>query len=633
MLHSITRKSLFRCRMQRLTDGPAQLPPPYLEIIGVPCRRPLIPILRSGRRLLSLCLVAALFGAGCGEEDKSHYTSVSKPPTVQLIQPEVRKIVRAVGQPSFIEAFERTSIYPKLTAYIDKWIVDIGDTVKKGDVLATLFVPELVEDFGTKNATVKLDKERVELANKMVEVADADVKAAKARLVEAQAILAKYQAEVDRWDTEVKRLTNEVERGVVDPQILNESTNQWRSSVASRDAARATITKAEAELLSQEATLAKAKVDVSVAVADLAVATSEAKRLEAWVGYLTLTAPYDGVIVTRNANTFDFVLPSSGDPSADPRVPHLSPSGNAAPIYVVDRTDIVRVFVDIPEQDANYVRGCDLRLMSSVKDVSEIPAAGRDLIIMAEVGNLLHIRVFDSDGKRVVNTDEKQLTEKGSQTAKLKSLLGRLWKDPRVSPLDKDEVIKALASMFGGTLVPNGTMASVLVQAFRDEPIQGTVTRTSWALNVKSRTLRAEIDLPNPGGQLLPGMYAYANVIIERSGVRALPVSALTSSGDRTYCWIYQDGRAQRTEIQTGVSEGQWIEVTNLRRPTSSSLDRPWRPIDGTEQVIMGDLSILADGAPVQVASASEVAKAASLSIPPGSQPTADQSGVMARSP
>ena len=55
----------------------------------------------------------------------------------------------------------------------------------------------------------------------------------------------------------------------------------------------------------------------------------------------------------------------------------------------------------------------------------------------------------------------------------------------------------------------------------------GQVTRTSWALNVKSRTLRAEIDLPNPGSQLLPGMYAYGKVIIERPGVRALPVAAL----------------------------------------------------------------------------------------------------------
>ena len=104
---------------------------------------------------------------------------------------------------------------------------------------------------------------------------------------------------------------------MVDPQILLESTNQWKSSVAARDAATATIKKAEAELLSKQATLAKAKVDVSVAQADLAVAGSEAKRLAAWVGYLTLPAPYDGVIVARNANTGDFVLPSTGDPTAD----------------------------------------------------------------------------------------------------------------------------------------------------------------------------------------------------------------------------------------------------------------------------------------------------------------------------
>ena len=116
---------------------------------------PLIPDRSSGCRLLAFCFLAALAAPGCGHEEKSHFTTVSKPPTVRIIQPEVRNIVRVVGQPSFIEAYERTSIYPKLTAYIDKWIVDIGDKVKKGDVLATLFVPELVEDFGTKKATVE----------------------------------------------------------------------------------------------------------------------------------------------------------------------------------------------------------------------------------------------------------------------------------------------------------------------------------------------------------------------------------------------------------------------------------------------------------------------------------------------
>ena len=80
--------------------------------------------------------------------------------------------------------------------------------------------------------------------------------------------------------------------------------------------------KAEAELLSRRAALSKAEVDVRVAQADLKVAESEEKRLKAWVGYLALPAPFDGVIVARNANTFDFVLPTTGDPSADPNVPH-----------------------------------------------------------------------------------------------------------------------------------------------------------------------------------------------------------------------------------------------------------------------------------------------------------------------
>ena len=37
-----------------------------------------------------------------------------------------------------------------MTGYIEKWNVDIGDKVKKGDTLATLFVPELVEDYETR---------------------------------------------------------------------------------------------------------------------------------------------------------------------------------------------------------------------------------------------------------------------------------------------------------------------------------------------------------------------------------------------------------------------------------------------------------------------------------------------------
>jgi multidrug efflux pump subunit AcrA (membrane-fusion protein) len=468
-------------------------------------RRPFVadPGRVAGGRWLAFGLLAALLGPGCRREAAVEFAVDTKPPTMQVIRPQVRNIVREVGQPSFIEAYERTSIFSKPTAFIEKWIVDIGDKVKKGDTLATLFVPELVEDRETKGATVVLDRERIALAREVVGVATADVKAATARLQESRAILDKFEAEVERWDSEVKRLQREVDRGVVDSRILLESNNQLKASIAMRDHARATIKKADAELLSRRAALSKAGVDVRVAEADLKVAESEERRLEAWVGYLTLTAPFDGVITARNANTFDFVLPNTGDPSANNRAPHLSPSGSAAPIYVVERTDVVRVFVDVPEADANFI----------------------------------HV----------------------------------------------------------------GSKATVLIKGFRDEPIPAAVTRTSWALNTKSRTLRAEIDLPNHGTRLLPGMYAYAKVIIERPEVRALPESALVYSGDKAYCWKLKDGRAVRTEIRTGVGDGDWIEVTNRQVEAAGGGTDPWVPVDGKEQVIVGDLSLLADGVPVQI--------------------------------
>jgi multidrug efflux pump subunit AcrA (membrane-fusion protein) len=488
--------------------------------------------LRPPMSRLSLALLAVLWTSGCHHEEEARYTSVAEPPTVRLIQPQMRNIVRVVGQPSFIEAYERTSIYPKLAGYIEKWRVDIGDQVKKDQVLATLYIPELVEEHGTKGATVGLDRERVALAKEVVEVASADVKAAQARVEEAKAELDRYQAEVNRWDSEVRRLRREVERGVVDPQVLLESTDQLKSSTASKDAAKATIMRTESELLSREAALAKAKVDVRVAEADLKVAESEEKRVGALVGYMTLPAPFDGVIVARNANTFDFVLPATGDPSADPHVPHLSPGGGAAPVYVVDRTDIVRVFVDVPEQDANFIR--------------------------------------------------------------------------------------------------IGSKASVLARAYRDQPIAGNVTRTSWALNSKSRTLRAEIDLKNPGGRLLPGMYADAKVIIERPDVWALPVAALVYVGETTFCWNYEDGRARRAEIRTGVSDGEWIEVTGLQVPAAASEADQWTPIDGKEQVILGDLSILSDGGPVTLAQESEPTKVASETPGPVDRPASSSPGVAA---
>jgi len=92
-------------------------------------------------------------------------------------------------------------------------------------------------------------------------------------------------------------------------------------------------------------------------------------------------------------------------------------------------------------------KGFDVRLMSSAKDVNSIPTASTSLIVVANVQDVLHFRIFDFPGNRVVDTDENQLPDKAPQIAQLKLLLTNLWGIPRLSQKDKDRVTNAVTSI------------------------------------------------------------------------------------------------------------------------------------------------------------------------------------------
>jgi multidrug efflux pump subunit AcrA (membrane-fusion protein) len=210
------------------------------------------------------------------------------------------------------------------------------------------------------------------------------------------------------------------------------------------------------------------------------------------------------VITLRNANKGDFVLPASGDPSASQRSPDQS-SARAAPIFVVARTDIVRIYVDVPGAEADYVN--------------------------------------------------------------------------------------------------KGNQATVRIPDLNDTEIQASVTRTSWALNVKSRTLRAEIDLPNTDARMRPGLYSYGKVVIQRKGVMAVPVATVTEIGNRICCYLLEDGKAVLATVQPGISDGTWIELVQIRhrKPGQPESTAVWGKPTGQEKVIVGDLSELSDGQEVKV--------------------------------
>jgi len=95
--------------------------------------------------------------------------------------------------------------------------------------------------------------------------------------------------------------------------------------------------------------------------------------------------------------------------------------------------------------------GCDLRLMSSVKDVSHIPTAGKNLIVVAIVDHVLHFRVFDRDGKVVRDSDEKRLTEQARQIDDLRKQLESLWPPHELTKSENGRVVAAVKSIVAYT--------------------------------------------------------------------------------------------------------------------------------------------------------------------------------------
>ena len=107
--------------------------------------------------------------------------------------------------------------------------------------------------------------------------------------------------------------------------------------------------------------------------------------------------------------------------------------------------------------------------------------------------------------------------------------------------------------------------------------LQGKVARFADQVDMATRTMHTEVDVPNPTGELVPGMYASASLVLndERSAL-SVPVQALTRTEDNVSVLLIdkQNKLEERTvrigieapdqvEILSGLNEGDLVVVGN----------------------------------------------------------------------
>ncbi len=423
-----------------------------------------------------LILLLAAASTGCGESPtiKADSSARAKVTRVEVVKPERTMIRRSTEQPGQIEAYEVTDIHAKVSGYVQKWNVDIGAKVSKGQVLAVLDDPELDAESEQKQALVEESEGKLAQAKASEEVARANLFSSQAKLAEVQAGIKRATADLARWRAEFQRVEQLFNERAQTGSLLEETRSKLEAAGSARDEVLAQVKTAQAAVRQCEAMIDKARSDVTTAAATIKVARLEARRLQAMREYTTIVAPYNGVITRRNVDVGELTTPG--------------PQGQA--LFTVARDDIVRISVGVPEMYATEV----------------------------DPGDRVLIRLQATPGKN----------------------------------------------------------------------FEGKVARTSWTLDVKNRTLRTEIDVPNPKGTLRPGLYAYATIIVEEhAGALTVPSSAVVRQDTQTYCVAVANGKAVRKPVTLGLGEGTATEIVS--------------GLEGNETIVKAYAASLNDGQPVEV--------------------------------
>jgi RND family efflux transporter MFP subunit len=203
--------------------------------------------------------------------------------------------------PGDLTANVESPIFARADGYMRRRLVDIGDHVRTGQLLAELETPELDQ---------QLSQAQASLAQ-----AQASFVQIQANLAQARANLKLAQVTWDRW----KRLAD---RGVYSRQDADEKQSAFEARKADVDAAVATV----------EAT--RKLVDASAA---------NVHRLEELKAFARVVAPFDGVVTSRNMNMDPGTLINSGN------------GGSTREMFRIAQVETMRIFVNVPQAYAPLV--------------------------------------------------------------------------------------------------------------------------------------------------------------------------------------------------------------------------------------------------------------------------------------
>jgi len=239
---------------------------------------------------LGIAALVAMGTQGCrpAENDAPPKAAATvSAPSIDVFTVAGRPYVEKVDLPgASVHGFETTKIMSKVSGYVESIgvingeEVDIGASVKAGDVLAVLEIPEMRDELNEKQALVQQAKSEVDQSDANIRQAEANLGRRRAGVDEAVARLDEKKALLKFRQTEEARYEDLVNNDAARPDLLDEATFQRAAAEAALRTGQAAIETAKSDVVAAEANVAKAMADKQSALAHVQVAEAALGHVE-----------------------------------------------------------------------------------------------------------------------------------------------------------------------------------------------------------------------------------------------------------------------------------------------------------------------------------------------------------------
>jgi multidrug resistance efflux pump len=430
---------------------------------------------------------------------------------------------------------------------------DIGDPVKRGEILVDIKTPDLEEALHEKETIVAQRKQDLQVAYAQAENASAVVEVYREIIKQREADYLTAVATCDRNKLRFDRYTGMQKSGTLLPNLVDEEQRDYLAAGYAVQGAQAGVRKAEADLREKESALRIVLADIELKKSLIEVARKSRDRARAMLDYTQITAPFDGVVVKRKVDIGTFVQNAS--------------TGSSEPLLTIARNDIVTLVMKVPDDAAPYVTH-DTEAVIQIDGLRDVVIRGKVTRFSPWIQN--HDRTMRVEVDLYNDTPEKY------ERFKARALAARLAGTAAASPL-------ALTTLLATTRA----VCSADSKSFQD-PLPSLPV-----VNGRKTPPR-----------LIPGMSGYMRLNLQAfHDTYLIPSSAVFTRGGKPYILEVVDGVTHLLPVRVQITDGKLSKVLVIvheEMPAQGQAEE-LRELTGDQVIVLNRQAEIGEEQPVKV--------------------------------